>query len=164
MSRIGRKSIIVPAGVKVNIKGRSVNVEGKLGKLDIDTADSIIVKLDDNSIVVSRKEESKKNRELHGLTRALLQNMVTGVSEGFKKELELNGVGFTADASKTPFLLLNLGYSHPIYFQVPSGITISTPKPTQIFIEGINKQPVRLTNYHLDEGGVVAETLLNQSQ
>ena len=142
MSRIGRKPIEIPDGVKVKIKAQSINVEGKLGSLDFNSPNKIKVKLNDNSVIIDRIEETKKCRELHGLTRALIQNMVIGVSEGFKKELELNGVGFTADASKVPFLLLNLGFSHPIYFQIPSGIKISTPKPTQIFIEGINKQQV----------------------
>ena len=142
MSRIGRKPISIPEGVKVNVKGVKINVEGKLGTLDFDTSEKISIKVEESSVLVSRKEDSKKCKELHGLTRALIQNMVTGVSEGYKKELELNGVGYTVDASKLPFLILNLGFSHPIYFQIPSGINITTPKPTQIIIEGINKQQV----------------------
>ena len=118
MSRIGRKPIAIPNGVKVNISGASVKVEGKLGALDFDAPKKMKIKIDDNSVIVARSEESKKCKELHGLTRALIQNMVIGVSDGYKKELELNGVGFTADASKHPFLILNLGFSHPIYFQI----------------------------------------------
>lgn len=142
MSRIGRKPVEIPDGVKVKISGTSVKVEGKLGTLDFDAPKKMQVKMEDNSVIVSRSEESKKCKELHGLTRALIQNMVIGVSDGYKKELELNGVGFTADTSKQPFLILNLGFSHPIYFQIPGGINITTPKPTQIIVEGINKQQV----------------------
>ena len=142
MSRIGRKPIDIPDGVDVGIKGSLVNVKGKLGELFFEHQAVIKVHLKDNIVEVTRINDEKSSRELHGLTRALIQNMINGVSEGYKKELELNGVGFTADAKKTPFLILNLGFSHPIYFVIPEGININTPKPTQIIIEGIDKQQV----------------------
>lgn len=142
MSRIGRKPINIPNGVEVSIKSGQVNVKGKLGELFFKYRPTIQVKLNENIVEVNRANDEKSNRELHGLTRALIQNMVNGVSEGYKKELELNGVGFTADAKKAPFLILNLGFSHPIYFVIPESITITTPKPTQIIIEGIDKHKV----------------------
>ena len=142
MSRIGRKPINIPEGVEVGLKGTNVNVKGKLGELSFEHRPTVSIEIKENIIYVSRENDDKKNCELHGLTRALVQNMINGVSIGYKKELELNGVGFTADASKTPFLILNLGFSHPIYFTIPEGITIVTPKPTQIIVEGINKQKV----------------------
>ena len=142
MSRIGRKPINIPEGVDVGLKGANVTVKGKLGELSFEHQPSVSIKIKDNIIQVSRDNDEKKNRELHGLTRALVQNMINGVSIGYKKELELNGVGFTADASKAPFLILNLGFSHPIYFAIPDGLTLTTPKPTQIVVAGIDKQKV----------------------
>lgn len=142
MSRIGKKPIEVPKDVNIALVDNNVNVKGKLGELSFKLRSTIKVELNDNMIQVSRQSDEKKNRELHGLTRAIIQNMIIGVSEGFKKELELNGVGFTADSKKTEFLILNLGFSHPIYFVIPEGIKITTPKPTQIVVEGIDKQHV----------------------
>ena len=142
MSRIGRKPIIIPEGVEVGVNGSIVNVKGKLGELSFEYLSLISIEINDNVIQVARKDNEKASRELHGLTRALIQNMINGVSEGYKKDLELNGVGFTADASKAPYLILNLGFSHPIYFSIPDGIKITTAKPTQISIEGIDKQQV----------------------
>jgi large subunit ribosomal protein L6 len=142
MSRIGRKPINIPDNVDVALNGSQVNVKGKLGELFFEHRPSIHIEKNDNILHVSRDNDEKKNRELHGLTRALLQNMINGVSVGYKKDLELSGVGFTADASKIPFLILNLGFSHPIYFTIPKGIQIKTAKPTQISIEGIDKQQV----------------------
>jgi len=142
MSRIGRKPIKIPEGVEVGLNGSQVNVKGKLGELFFEHQPSIQIEKNDNILQVSRDNDEKKNRELHGLTRALIQNMINGVSEGYRKDLELNGVGFTADASKTPFLILNLGFSHPIYFIIPKGIKIATTKPTKISIEGVDKQQV----------------------
>ena len=142
MSRIGRKPIIIPEGVEVGLNGSQVNVKGKLGELFFEHQPSIQIEKNDNILQVSRDNDEKKNRELHGLTRALIQNMINGVSEGYRKDLELNGVGFTADASKAPFLILNLGFSHPIYFIIPKGIKIATTKPTKISIEGVDKQQV----------------------
>jgi len=142
MSRIGRKPIIIPEDVEVGLKGVNVYVKGKLGELSFEHQPTVSIEIKENIIHVSRENDEKKNRELHGLTRALVQNMINGVSIGYKKELELIGVGFTADTSKAPFLILNLGFSHPIYFTIPEGITIVTPKPTHITVKGINKQQV----------------------
>ena len=142
MSRIGRKPINIPEGVEVGINDFNIHVKGKLGELHFEYKSTIKIDINDNIIQINRKDDTKTNRELHGLTRALVNNMIEGVSNGFKKDLELNGVGFTADASKTPFLILNLGFSHPIYFTIPKGINIATPKPTRIIVQGINKQQV----------------------
>lgn len=100
------------------------------------------ISLENNILVVSRPSDEKQHRELHGLYRALIANMIQGVSEGYKKELQLVGVGYTADANKGNFLLLNLGFSHPIYFEKPEGIKFETPNTTTIIVSGINKQSV----------------------
>jgi len=144
MSQIGKQIIQIPDKVSVEIDNNKsqVYVKGPLGDL-MQTFDSRIqIEVNDNSISVKRKSDDKKDRELHGLYRALINNMVSGVSEGFSKELNLVGVGYTADASKGNFLLLNLGFSHPIYLEKPEGITIETPNATTIIIKGISKQMV----------------------
>ena len=144
MSQIGKQIIQIPDKVSVEIDNNKsqVYVKGPLGDL-MQTFDSRIqIEVNHNSISVKRKSDAKKDRELHGLYRALINNMVSGVSEGFSKELNLVGVGYTADASKGNFLLLNLGFSHPIYFEKPEGITIETPNATTITIKGISKQMV----------------------
>ena len=121
MSNIGKKSIIIPEGVNVNISNSNINVKGKLGELNINYDYRIKISKSDKEINVSRNSDERKFRELHGLYRALVYNMVLGVSEGFKKELVLVGVGYTVE-KKGEFLLINAGYSHPIYFQIPDGI------------------------------------------
>lgn len=141
MSRIGKKPISIPSGVSVNINGQVVKIKGSLGELQTTVHPNITVKLEDNSIVVSRPDDQKENRSLHGLTRALLQNMVKGVSEGYKKVLDIVGVGYKAELKGTN-LLVTIGYSHPIYFIPPAGIKIETPTPTQIIVSGIDKQLV----------------------
>ena len=142
MSQIGRKEIVIPEKVSVNIEGSSITAKGPLGELSLNFKDGIIITIKDDSLVVARKDDSKINKELHGLTRALVSNMIEGVSEGYKKELQLVGVGYTADASSNKFLLLNLGYSHPIYFEKPDTITFETPNNTTIIVKGIDKQEV----------------------
>ena len=142
MSQIGRKPINIPEDVDVTIGNGSIIIKGKLGEL-IQSYDPIInVTHQDNLVVVSRPSDEKRHRELHGLYRSLIANMVQGVSEGYKRELQLVGVGYTADASKGDFMLLNLGFSHPIYFEKPDGIKFETPNSTTIIISGINKQSV----------------------
>ena len=144
MSQIGKQTIEIPdkVTVEVDLKAGRVEVKGPLGSLiqSIDSRVSVTVK--DGLISVNRKSDNKKDRELLGLYRSLINNMVHGVSNGFSKELNLVGVGYTADASKGNFLLLNLGFSHPIYFEKPEGINIETPNATTILIKGINKQMV----------------------
>ena len=143
MSHIGKKPIDIPEGIEININNSGiVNVKGKLGELYESFNPEMLIEKENNILTVKIPSETKKFRELHGLTRALIANMIQGVSNGYSKELTLVGVGYTADASKGNFLLLNLGYSHPIYFQKPDSITFETPSPTSIIIKGIDKQVV----------------------
>ena len=142
MSQIGRKPIDVPAGVDVTIGSNSIVVKGKLGELSQDYKSVIKISQENNMLVVSRPSDEKEYRELHGLYRSLIANMIEGVSEGFKIELQLVGVGYTTDANKGNFLLLNLGFSHPIYFEKPEGIKFETPNATTIIVSGIDKQSV----------------------
>ena len=116
--------------------------KGPLGELSYEIKEGITVSINENSISVSRVNDDKEFKELHGLTRSLIFNMVLGVSEGYKKELHLVGVGYTADASSNKFLLLNLGYSHPIYFEKPDTIEFETPNNTTVIVKGIDKQEV----------------------
>ena len=141
MSNIGKQSIEIPENVEIKISNNNVNVKGKLGVLSIDVNSKIKVVEANNIIMIQRPSDSRKSKELHGLYRALIQNMVTGVSVGFKKELNLVGVGYTVEA-KGDFLLINAGYSHPIYFQIPESIKIDLPDNTTIVINGISKQNV----------------------
>jgi len=142
MSQIGKKSIEVPDNVTVNINNNVFTAKGSLGELFYNINNDIKVSINDDIIEVKRNNDNKESRELHGLTRTLIYNILVGVNEGYKKELNLVGVGYTADASQKDFLLLNLGYSHPIYFQTPDSIDFETPNPTTIIIKGINKQEV----------------------
>ncbi len=142
MSRIGKIPIQIPDGVEIKPVDSVLTVKGKLGELTQEIHPDIKLQIEEGKISVLRASDSKKHRELHGLFRALIANLVKGVSEGYTKELNLVGVGYTADAKSGKFLLLNVGYSHPIYIQIPDGITLETPKPTIIIIRGIDKQLV----------------------
>ena len=139
MSRIGKKPIEIPKGVTISQKGNLVNVKGAKGELQQLVPANISVEIKNGEVIVSRPNETKESKSLHGLTRALIQNMVTGVDSTYKKTLDIVGVGYRAE-SKGNNLLLNLGYSHPIYFIPPEGITIETPSQTQIVISGVDKQ------------------------
>ena len=142
MSQIGKKEILVPENVSTNISGNTFTAKGPLGELSCQIVDGITVSIEDNTISVSRKNDEKTFKELHGLTRSLIFNIIDGVSNGYQKELNLVGVGYTADASNNDYLLLNLGFSHPIYFQRPDSINFETPNNTTIIVKGINKQEV----------------------
>ena len=142
MSNIGKQPISIPEGVEVSRKEDNIFVKGKLGELNQEFKSDIQISINDNEVVVTRNSDEKIQRELHGLTRVLIANMVEGVSQGFQKELNLVGVGYTADASKGNFLLLNVGFSHPVYVQCPESITVKTPETTEIVITGIDKQLV----------------------
>ena len=142
MSQIGRMPIIVPENVDIINNDNNISVKGKLGNLEFKCDSNLDVDISDNQVVVSRKSDQKKYRELHGLTRSLINNMIIGVSEGYEKNMTLVGTGYTADASKGNFLLLNVGFSHPVYVQCPESITVKTPKATEIVITGIDKQLV----------------------
>lgn len=141
MSNIGKQPIIIPENVQISISNNSVEVKGQLGELNMNFNSRIDISNIDNTIVVKRNSEQRKDKELHGLYRALIQNMVVGVSQGFEKTLLLVGVGYTAE-KKGDFLLLNVGYSHPIYFQIPEGVMVNTPDQTTIVVKGYHKQNV----------------------
>ena len=141
MSRVGQKPIEIPAGVDLSIDGQTVKAKGKLGELSFVHLEEVTVKLADGQVTVAPANDSKKARSLWGTTRAQIQSLVTGVSEGFKKELEINGVGYRA-AVQGDTLTLQLGYSHDINYPIPTGITIKCAKPTSIEITGANKQQV----------------------
>jgi large subunit ribosomal protein L6 len=141
MSRIGRLPIAVPAGVEVTITGAHVSVSGPRGTLARMLPPAISVEIEDGTISVTRPTDSTTHRSLHGLTRTLVANMVTGVSAGFTRQLELVGVGYRA-AKQGDDLVLTLGYSHPIRYTPPEGITIEVPAPTQITVGGASKEIV----------------------
>ena len=142
MSNIGKKPILIPEGVKIVRKPSTVLVTGKLGELSEKISSDINVDINESDVRVTRSSDDKHLRELHGLTRVLIANMIEGVTNGFQKELQLVGVGYSADASKGNYVVFNLGYSHPIYFEKPDGITIDTPSANTVIVKGINKQEV----------------------
>jgi large subunit ribosomal protein L6 len=141
MSRIGKLPVTVPPLVKVEIKGQKVFVEGPRGKLDFELPRRTSVKLDGGNVIVSRDGEDAEARALHGLSRALVNNMVKGVSEGFVKKLEIQGVGFKA-AVQGKMINLVLGYSHPVNYPIPDQITVKVEENTKVTIEGPSKQLV----------------------
>jgi large subunit ribosomal protein L6 len=141
MSRIGRMPITVPAGVDVKVDGTIVTVKGPKGTLTQEIHPDMIIEREGAEILVKRPSEQKEHKALHGLTRSLLNNMVIGVTEGFKKELEINGVGYRAQKQGKK-LVLNLGYSHPVEMEEIDGITIEVPDQNKIIISGPDKQVV----------------------
>lgn len=141
MSRIGKMPIVIPDKVKVNVDKGEISVGGPKGKLNMKLPWGISVKIEDNKIIVERVSSDKQMKSLHGTMRALINNMVIGVTEGFKKELEIVGVGYKAQM-KGKDLVLQLGFSHPIELKVPEGINVSVPAQTRIVIEGIDKYKV----------------------
>lgn len=141
MSRIGKQPITIPAKVKVEVKGQKVQVEGPKGKLNWELPGRTSLKIEGTTINVTRQGEDKQSRALHGLSRALINNMVKGVSDGFLKKLEINGVGFKAAVTgKT--ITMSLGYSHPIIYDIPEQIRVVVEENTKISIEGPDKQLV----------------------
>lgn len=141
MSRIGKKPIEIPAGVDVQIDGTLVTVKGPKGTLTRNVHPNITVEKDGNVINVTRPNDDKMNRSLHGLTRTLISNMVVGVNESYKKELEVNGVGYRAEL-KGKDLLLKIGYSHDVFIPAIEGITIEVPNPNKVVVSGPDKQKV----------------------
>jgi large subunit ribosomal protein L6 len=141
MSRIGKNPIAVPAGVTVKLEGNQVSVKGPKGELSRSIPADMIIKQEDGNITVNRPSDDPKHKALHGLSRTLIANMVEGVTKGFSKQLDIVGVGYKAEAR--PYgLQLALGYSHAIEYKAPKGITLKAPLPTQILIEGANKEVV----------------------
>ncbi len=142
MSRIGKQPITIPAGVEVKIgENNEITVKGPKGTLVQTMSSDMIIKMDGNTVVVERPSDVKEHRALHGLTRTLVANMVIGVSEGYTKNLEINGVGYRA-AKQGNKLVMNLGYSHQVEMEEPDGIKIDVPQPNQIIITGYDKQKV----------------------
>ncbi|CAN5547427.1 50S ribosomal protein L6 [soil metagenome] len=141
MSRIGKKAVPVPAGVTVNLDGKNVAVKGPKGELRFLLAENVLAKLADGGVQVDPRDQSKPARSSWGMSRTMISNMITGVTKGYSKSLEINGVGYRA-AVQGKALQLNLGYSHDVSYPIPDGITIVTPKPTEIVVSGIDKQRV----------------------
>ena len=144
MSRIGNKPITVPDGVEVKIDGKHITVKGPKGTLERDIHSNIKVSIVDKTIKVERPDDEPQNRSLHGLTRTLINNMINGVCNEYKRELEINGVGYRAQ-KKGNNLVMNLGYSHPVEMEAPEGITFDVPNPNQIIVRGIDKELVGQT-------------------
>jgi large subunit ribosomal protein L6 len=142
MSRIGRAPIPVPSGVEVTIADQHITVKGPKGTLERDLPGAITVQSDDGTLLVQRPNDERQNRALHGLTRALVNNMVVGVTDGFTKELDIVGVGYRATAKGNDKLELALGFSHPVNIQAPDGITFDVPSPTHVSVKGIDKELV----------------------
>ena len=141
MSKIGKRPVAVPSGVTATVTGQTVKVKGPKGELSVVLNDNVTPKLDKNQIIFEKKGEEKQDQASWGLYRALVNNVVTGVSKGFERKLEITGVGYRA-AMQGKNLNLSLGYSHDVVYEVPAGVTIATPKPTEIVISGIDKQKV----------------------
>ena len=141
MSRIGKQPVVIPAKVKVEVKGQKVHVEGPKGKLDFEMPKRTSIKVENNQLTVNRAGEDAEARSLHGLSRSIINNMVKGVSDGFVKKLEIQGVGFKA-AVQGKNVNLSLGYSHPLLYPIPDQIKVTVEENTKLTIEGPDKQVV----------------------
>lgn len=144
MSRIGNKAIVIPAGVEVKLDGNTITVKGPKGTLTRDVHKNIEVKVEDNTIKLTRPNDEAENKSLHGLTRTLINNMIEGTTKEFTRTLEINGVGYRAQKSGTK-LVLTLGYSHPVEMVAPEGITFDVPNPNTIIVKGADKELVGQT-------------------
>ncbi len=141
MSRIGKAPVPIPGGVEVKVNGQTVTVKGPKGGLERTFAPNVTVAVADGEAVVTRSDDTRQSRALHGLTRALLNNMVVGVSDGFRKELQAVGVGYRASLKGKDLELL-VGFSHPVVMQAPDGVDVEVPEPTKIIVSGIDKEKV----------------------
>ena len=138
MSRIGRKPVVVPAGVEIAVNGNIVTVKGPKGQLEQEISKNLTVEVKEGEVVVTRPSDSREDRSQHGLARTLINNMIIGVTTGFEKKMELIGVGYKAE-KKGNTLVMNLGYSHPVEMVDPEGITTEVPKATEIIVRGADK-------------------------
>jgi large subunit ribosomal protein L6 len=141
MSRIGKKPVALPSGVEASVSGQTVSVKGPKGTRTFTATDDVTIAVEDGAVSITPRGTSKRARQQWGMSRTMVQNLVTGVTDGFKKELEINGVGYRASMQGT-VLKLALGYSHDVDFEVPQGVTVTTPKQTEIVVEGIDQQLV----------------------
>ena len=141
MSRIGKKAVPIPSGVTANVEGQTVKVKGPKGTLQVVLPDDVTVKMEGGAVKVDPRNETKRARSMCGTSRTLVNNLVTGVTKGYERKLEITGVGYRA-ALQGKNLQIALGYSHDVIYPVPEGITIATPKPTEILVSGIDKQKV----------------------
>ena len=141
MSRIGKKPVTVPSGVTAKLDGHTVAVKGAKGELKFTAPEDVVLKIEGNLITVDPRGDSKRARAMWGMSRSMIQNLVAGVTKGFEKKLEINGVGYKA-AVAGKNLQLSLGYSHDVIYPIPAGVAITTPKPTEITIVGIDKRQV----------------------
>jgi large subunit ribosomal protein L6 len=141
MSRIGKKPVPVPSGVTVNLSGQNISVKGPKGELKMALVEHVLAKLEDGKVAVDPRDQTKLARSCWGMSRTMISNMIKGVTQGYSRQLEINGVGYRANA-QGKVLQLNLGYSHDVNYAIPEGIEIKTPKPTEIVISGIDKQRV----------------------
>ncbi len=141
MSRIGNKAVAIPSGVTANVEGQTVKVKGPKGAMQVVLHDDVVVVMDKGAVKLDPRSESKRARSMWGTSRTLVANLVAGVTKGFEEKLEITGVGFRA-AVQGRSLNLQLGFSHDVNFPIPEGITIATPKPTEIVVTGIDKQKV----------------------
>ncbi len=141
MSRIGKMPIEIPQGVDVKVEGNKVTVKGQKGTLTKEFHKDMIIKVEDGKVLVQRPSDIKLHKSLHGLTRTLINNMIEGVTKGFEKNLEINGVGYRAQKQGKK-LVLTLGYSHPVEMEEPAGITVEVPAPNKLVVKGIDKQLV----------------------
>jgi large subunit ribosomal protein L6 len=142
MSRIGKAPITVPAGVDVTLDGRTISVKGPKGTLQREIPGSITITIEGDTLVCERPNDENKTKAMHGLTRSLVNNMVIGVTDGFRKELEIVGVGYRAEAQGPNGLRLNLGFSHSVDVKAPEGIAFEVPQQTQVIVTGIDKEVV----------------------
>ncbi len=141
MSRIGKKAVAIPTGVTASVEGQTVKMKGPKGALEIVLPNEVVATLEKGSLKVDPRNETKRARSMWGTSRTLVSNLVTGVTKGFEKKLEINGVGYRA-AVQGKNLQIALGYSHDVVFPIPAGIAIATPKPTEVVITGIDRQKV----------------------
>ncbi|MBF9059314.1 50S ribosomal protein L6 [Rhodobacterales bacterium HKCCSP123] len=141
MSRIGKKPVELPSGVSASVSGQTIEIKGPKGARSFTATDDVTLAVEDNSVSVTPRGKSKRARQQWGMSRTMVQNLVNGVTDGFKKELEIQGVGYRAQAQGN-VLKLALGYSHDVDFEIPAGVTVTTPKNTEVVVEGTDQQLV----------------------